>query len=62
MQHGFHPMMNVSPVRGNAMASQMASSCMVQLQQQMARDTAAETETSESMPSEGDATITSWQR
>jgi len=62
MQHDFHPMMNVSPVRGNAMASQMASSCMVQLQQQVARDTAAETETSESTPGGGDATITSWQR
>jgi len=37
MQHGFHPRMNVSPVRGNAMASQMASSYMAQLQQQVAR-------------------------
>jgi len=35
---------------------------MVQLQQQVARDTTAETETSESTPSGGDATITSWQR
>jgi len=35
---------------------------MVQLQQQAVLDTAAETETSESTPSGGDVTITSWQR